>query len=210
MRKVQVAPSVIQGHMMGLSQMNAKWNYNGHKIYTYHHNRGISNISHSDCCPGIYPKLILAGFVNTDAYNGKWSKSPYNFQHYNVSSIGLKVNGQFTPSEPYTPNFAGADTAREFMSLYLSTGKAGMHEDDNGILQVDWAGGYTLYAFNLSPDLFLAGHGEPARISNINIDVKFSVPLPENVVLMLFCRYDTKIEITQLGNVILDPTQAAN
>src|SRR5277367_2982449 len=84
--------------------------------------------------------------------------------------------------------------SREFMSLYLSTGKAGMHEDDNGILQTDWAGGYTLYVFNLSPDLFLAGHDEPARISNINIDVKFSQPLPENVVLVLFCRYDTKIE----------------
>src|SRR5277367_3068216 len=112
--------------------------------------------------------------------------SPWNFQYYNVSSIGLKVTGQFTPSEPSTPNFAGADTAREFMSLYLSTGKAGMHEDGNGILQADWAGGYTLYTFNLSPDLFLAGHGEPARISNINIDVKFSTPLLENVVLILF------------------------
>ena len=81
----------------------------------------------------------MAGFVSTDAFNGRWSKSPWNTQHYNVSSIGLKVNGQFTPSErePYTPNFTSTDIAREFMSLYLSTGKAGMHEDDNGILQTD-------------------------------------------------------------------------
>jgi len=209
-RKVQVAPSVLQGHMTGLSQMNAKWNYNAHKIYTSFHIKGVSNISIPDCCPGIYPKLILAGFVSTLAYNSSYDLSPYNFKHCNVNSIGLKVNGQFTPSEPYTPNFANEDIRREYLSLFLSTGKAGIHDDDNGLLMVDFTGGSTLFPFNLSPDLFLSGHGEPARISNINMDILFSKPLDENVVLMLFCRYDTKIEITQLGNVILDPTQSAN
>src|SRR6266853_16757 len=102
------------------------------------------------------------------------------------------------------------DIRRKYLSLFLSTGKAGIHDDDNGLLMVDFHNGSTLFAFNLSPDLFLSGHGEPARISNINMDILFSKPLEENVVLMIFCRYDTKIEITQLGNVILDPTQSAN
>ena len=211
-RKVQVSPSVIAGHHAGLARMNARWNYNSHKLFSYFENAGIDNISIPNICPGVYPKLILAMLVSTKAYNGDLALSPYNFRHNNITSIGLKVNGQFTPCEPYTPNFASTveDIKREYVSLHLSTGHAGLMEDQNGILMADFAGGCTIFAFNLSPDLFLSGHGEPARLSNIGIDIKFGSPLVGNQVLLIMARYDTKIEMTQLGNVVLDPTQSAN
>src|SRR5277367_4384274 len=198
--------------MAVLARMNARWNYNSHKLFTYFFQSGINNISISDCCPGIYPKLILAIIVSTKAFNGDLALPPYNFPHNNITSIELKVNGQFTPAEPYTPNFASTveDIKREYVSLHLSTGHAGLMEDQNGILMADFAGGSTIFAFNLSPDLFLSGHGEPARLSNIGIDITFSSPLKENQVLLIMARYDTKIEMTQLGNVVLDPTQSAN
>src|SRR5277367_6266280 len=175
MRKVQVSPSVIAGHHAGLARMNARWNYNSHKLFSYFHNAGIVNISIPNICPGIYPKLILAMLVSNKAYNGDLGLSPYNFRHNSITSIGLKVNGQFTPSEPYTPNFSSAveDIKREYVSLHLSTGHAGLMEDQNGILMADFAGGCTIFAFNLSLDLFLSGHGEPARLFNIGIDIKF-------------------------------------
>jgi len=210
MRKVQVSPSVLMGHQTGLTSMNARVNYNSHKIFTYFLEKAQSNYSNNDCCPGIYPKLILAMLVKTSSYNGDLKTSPYNFQHNSVSSIGLKVNGQFTPSEPYTPNFATGDIKREFLMLFLGTGHAGMEADDHGLLLADFADGNTIFTFNLSPDLYLSGHGEPARISNIGIDIRFSTPPTDNLTLILFCRYDTKIEMTQLGNVVLDPTQSAN
>src|SRR5277367_6448841 len=71
-RKVQVSPSVIAGHQVGLTRMNARWNYNSHKLFTNFVNSGINNIFISDCCPGVYPKLILAMMVSTRAFNGIW------------------------------------------------------------------------------------------------------------------------------------------
>ena len=209
-RKVQVAPSVIAGHQAGLARMNARWNYNSHKIFTYFYNTGTNNIAITDSCPGIYPKLILAMMTSTAAYNGDSKLSPYNFKHNSVRSIGLSINGQFTPAEPFTPDFATEDVRREYISLFLGTGHAGLNEDQNGILMADFVGGNTIFAFNLSPDLFLSGHGEPARLSNIAIDIKFTTALTEPTTLILMCRYDTKIEMTQLGNIVLDPTQSAN
>src|SRR5271167_1310199 len=154
MRKVQVSPSVLMGHQTGLTSMNARINYNSHKIFTYFLEKGQLNYSNSDCCPGIYPKLILATFVKTTSYNGDFKTTPYNFQHLYVTSIGLKVNGQFTPSEPYTPDFENADMKREYLMMYLGTGHAGFDADDSGIYLKDFAEGNTIFAFNLSPDLY--------------------------------------------------------
>src|SRR5271167_3630077 len=185
-RKVQVSPSVLMGHQTGLTSMNARVNYNSHKIFTYFLEKAQSNYSNNDCCPGIYPKLILAMFVKTTSYNRDLKTSPYNFQHNSVSSIGLKVNGQFTPSEPYVPSFATGDIKREFLMLFLGTGHAGMEADDYGLLLAHFADGNTIFTFNLSPDLYLSGHGEPARISNIGIDIKCSKPLCKNQTVILF------------------------
>jgi len=210
LRQVQVSPSVISGHMTGLGRLNVRWNYNSHKIFTYFYAKDQKNISISDCCPGIYPKLILAMLIATKSYNGDIKTTPWNFKHNDVSSIGLKVNGHFTPSEPYTPNFEAEDTKREYFNMHLGTGHSGFINDDIGLLMVDWAKGNTIFAFNLAPDLFLSGHGQPARLNNIGIDIRFKNDLTENTTLLLFCRYDTRIELTQMGNVILDPTQSAN
>src|SRR5271163_3484647 len=210
MRKVQVSPSVLMGHQTGLTSMNARINYNSHKIFTYFLEKGQLNYSNSDCCPGIYPKLILAMFVKTASYNGDLKTTPYNFRHCYVVSIGLKVNGQFTPSEPYTTDFDAGDVRREYMMMILGTGHAGFEVDNSGIYLGDFVAGNTIFTFNLSPDLYLSGHGEPARISNIGIDIRYKTAPTENHTLLLFCRYDTKIEMTQLGNVVLDPTQSAN
>src|SRR5271163_3849193 len=129
MRKVQVSPSVLMGHQTGLATMNARVNYNSHKLFTYFLEKAQSNYSNNDCCPGIYFKLILAMFVLTKSYNGDMKTSPYNFQHCNISSIGLKVNGQFTPSEPYTTDFDTGDVRREYMMMILGTGHAGFEAD---------------------------------------------------------------------------------
>ena len=118
--------------------------------------------------------------VSTKAYNGDMKLTPWNFKHNNVKSIGLKVNGQFTPLEPYQPNFKKEDVKREYLNLHLGTGHAGFITDDIGLLLVDWLGGNTIFAFNLAPDLFLSGHGQPARLNNIGIDILFREPLAEN------------------------------
>ena len=40
-----------------------------------------------------------------DSYNGKYKKNPFNFQHYNLTQIGISVNGEEVPFKPLKLNF---------------------------------------------------------------------------------------------------------
>src|SRR3977135_232 len=210
LRRVQVSPSVIMGHLKGFQSQNAIWKYPAIKVITSHHAKDITNISIPNATPGLYPKCIFVAMVNASSYNGGIAKNPFNFNHYNVKSVGFMMNGQYAAQTPYTPNFGSQDVLREYINLFLATGQFGINEDDNGILIGDYIGGNSIFAFTFAPDLSLTGFAQPIRMINIRLDIDFKVPLPSNIVLMLFCLCDTLFEFTGNGLVILDNTQLPN
>ena len=210
LRQVNVSPSVIVGHAQGLKNYNYVCPYNGHKIFTRLIKDGGSIETVTDLFRGIYPKLIVVGLVDHDAYSGKYKKNPYNFKHYDVNSVGLSVNGNYVPHPPFTPNHEKKWIAREYMALFMSLGKSGILNDDNGILLKDFSQGCCLYCFMLAPDLCLSGHAQPARLSPISLEIKFAKPITSPLMLIALAIYDTKIEMTRDRLWILDSTQSAN
>jgi hypothetical protein len=210
LRRVQVAPGVIVGHLKGLGNQNAIWKYPAFKVINTFHSSGISNISIPDATPGIYPKCIFVAMLENNTYNGTYKKNPFNFQHFNVSSMSFMMNGQFVPSTAFEPDFASENVLREYLTLYLATGKFGIHEDDNGILLSDYMSGSTIFPFTFSPDLSLDGFAQPIRMVNIRLDIKFKTALTTNITLLLFCLCDTLFEIAGNNLVLLDNTQMPN
>ena len=97
----------------------------------------------------------------------------------------------------------------EYMMLYLALGKAGVHSDDHAIGFDEFSQSYCFYTFNFAPDLALSGHCQPARLSNIHLDMRFSKPTPidSSLTLIVFAIYDTKFELAADGKVITDSTQ---
>jgi hypothetical protein len=208
-RQVQVSPSVLLGHAKGLQKHNIILPYNGHKLQTKLIKAGgKEDVTH--LFDGIFPKCIVVGLVDHEAFSGKYSKSPYNFQHFDVCECGLQINGNPVPGVPYTPNFGSKNTSREYANIFIQLGKNGIFADDNGIKLEDWANGNTLYSFNLAPDLAVAGHAQPARLTNINLNLKFTNPIPKPLQLIALAIYDTQLELTKDRQWILDPTQQAN
>ena len=48
-------------------------------------------------------KTFVFGLVESEAFNGAYKKNPYNFQHFNMSSVGLSVIGEAMPFKPIQP-----------------------------------------------------------------------------------------------------------
>lgn len=119
------------------------------------------------------------------------------------------MNGQYAPFTPYLPDFHAdhEDYVREYLALFLATGRFGIHEDDNGISMKEFANGCTIFPFTFAPDLSLDGFAQPIRMVNIKLDIKFKEALSANITLMLFCLCDTFFEYTSNNLVILDNTQ---
>ena len=94
--------------------------------------------------------------VENLSFNGHVDKNPFN-SHFNVDYIALHVDGKQIPSKPLTPHFSEKKYTRSYASLFTGTGFMG-HDHGNQISLEDFANGFTLFAFDLTPDLDDGGH----------------------------------------------------
>jgi len=210
LRQVNVSPQVMLGHAKGLQHHNIIIPFNAHKVFTKMIVQGVLSDVSINFLEGIYPKLVIVGLVDHAAYTGTYNRSPYNFQHFDVSECALTSNGQSIPSTPYRQNFNKKMYAKEYFNMFQQLSRCGMFADDNGITLEDWADGKTLYTFNLAPDLAITGHAQAVRYTNINIELSFAKETPKNLQLIALAVYDTQLEETREGHWLLDPTQKPN
>ena len=54
---------------------------------------------------GEIPKRIAICIMDNDSYNGNYKKNPFNFQHHNLTQIGISVNGEEVSFKPLKFNF---------------------------------------------------------------------------------------------------------
>jgi hypothetical protein len=96
------------------------------------------------------PKTFVFGLVESETFNGALKKNPYNFQHFNVSSIGITVNGEEMPFKPLQLSFGAAPKYIEaFSTLFSGTGKM-YYNTGNDISREEFPKGYAVYAFDLT------------------------------------------------------------
>ena len=86
------------------------------------------------------------------------------------------------------------------MSLFSGTGSL-FHNQGNQISREDYPNGYTLFAFDLSPDLSAGPHISPIKQGNLRIGIQFAEPLPVTVNCIIYAEFDSLIEIDENRNV---------
>ena len=76
---------------------------------------------------------IVFGLVESVAFNGGFKKNPYSFQHFNMASLGIAVNGEAIPFKPIQLSFgANARFIGAFCAQFSGTGKM-YYNTGNGI-----------------------------------------------------------------------------
>ena len=78
-------------------------------------------------------------------------KNPFRFQPFGVNYVALHVDEKQYPATPLTPNFTTQTALRSYLQLFSATGRL---YGDGGmdITPSDFLDGYTLFAFDLTPD----------------------------------------------------------
>lgn len=148
------------------------------------------------------PNYLIVGMVSNNAFNGNYGLNPFNFQHFNLNHISLTVNGDSVPFQPFTPDFANRNCLRDYNALYMNGGNFGK-DSSLPITYSDFLGGYTLYLFNLTPDLSNNAIA-PYASGNIRLALKFEKELTESVTLIVFASFHSVIQIDQFRNVFCD------
>lgn len=202
-RKVKVHPSIQLDHIRGLERMTAKYPVSRVETKVFSVPKGNMMANQENLFLGQLPKRLVIGMVENKAFNGDKGKNPFNFRHFDVNYLALQVDGKQVPSKALTPDFENGLCTRSYASLFTGTGFMG-HDRGNQLSRDEYAQGFTLFAFDLTPDLDDGGHFHIKKQGNLRLELQFKNPLPETVNVVVYAEFDNVIEVDKARNVLFD------
>ena len=158
---------------------------------------------------GMIPKSFVFGLVDAAAFSGIYggdqgsSKgfkygNPYNFRHYNVSTITLTVNGEEVPFKQLTLDYKGGNTEKNkdfvqaYNTLFSGTGKM-----------------YTNTGLDITreetPDMCnTSGYFNAIQRGSLSVDITFGEASKVPIAMVCYGDFENIISINSERNVIYD------
>lgn len=139
------------------------------------------------------PSRLILALVKETAASGNKTENPFNFQNYSVREAAVKFDDQ---KFEVKTNFGTGNAVRAYNNLFKETG---LHATglDCGITLEDFQHGYTLLAFDLTPDKA----PEAPRINllkqgKLNISLRFQNATEHAVSAVVCSFYDNIVQLT--------------
>ena len=122
-KKIELTPSVFSAINTVLNDKNAQYaiTRTTPKVLTVPRGQQIQHIDNAFL--GEIPKSIAICMMDNDSCNGHYKKDPFNFQHYNLTQIGMSVNGEEVPFKPLKLNFDDKLFVTAYSTIFSGTGK---------------------------------------------------------------------------------------
>ena len=194
-KKLKINPQISLSHAKVLANGGlAKYHIKRVVLKTFSAATGSMNINLDSTFANQIPSRVVVALCDSDAFNGSYGKSAFEFKHYNISSLAFHVDGVQVPSKSFTPNFAKKAYARSYLSLYQGTNT----QFDNlgpGITYDDFADGMAIWVMDLTPTptddecIELYKHGA------LSLSITLAQALPNPVNIILYSIFDSCIQI---------------
>ena len=197
-------PSVFLAHAKTLERGTAKYPVRRVVCKSFTVPQNYLDVSHEKLFSGQLPTRIVIGLVTNRAFNGHLQSNPFNFQHFNLSEIGLYLDGQQQHAvRPIQPNYGDGQYIRASDSLFAGTGK--LYKDEGlFVSREDYDKGYALYAFDMTADLGEDDHFSLVRQGSVRLALKFSTALTNTVTVIAYAEFENVIEVDSNRNIIFD------
>ena len=185
-KKIELTPSVFNAINTVLNDKNAQYAImrTTPKVFTVPRGQQSQHIDNAFL--GEIPKCIAVCMMDNDSYNGNYRKNPYNFQHYNLTQIGISVNGEEVPFKPLKLNFDDKLFVTAYNTLFSGTGK--LHRNSGSIIKrEDYSEGYTIIVADLTP--FEIGDNFDLKAEGtLSIDLVFKSPLEATINILVYAK----------------------
>jgi hypothetical protein len=204
LRKYEPSPDFLNALSKQLVHSTAKYHIERTTMRTLTLMKGQQQATWSNLVIGPLPKVMLLGLVGSEGFAGQHNKTPFNFQHFDVSNIHAEVNGQLFPTKAYEMNYSQDRSLTAYEGLLDCLERLNEPAGELPFDRWEYPNGFCIYGFD-----FTAGHtgrGSLALIKhgNLNINMTFSKELPEGVVLIAMMVFDNVIEIDNNRQVLFD------
>jgi len=207
-RKVKIANHVIVAHESALSKVPAVYGVPRSVCKSFTIPGTTPSLVKDNVFNGQIPKRLIVFMNKSTATNGSYTSNPFNMDLFSISSIGVYVDGEQSPSKPLKLNLTGTNKMylESFQTLFTGTGK---YHDDAGnlITRDDYHKGYGFFVFDLRPDgCDVSEYLGLRKRGNLSIEIVFSTALTEAINLFCIGEFDNIIEIDRERNVLYDHT----
>ena len=164
---------------------------------------GYLDASHEKLFSGQLPVRLIVGLVDNRAYNGDRERNPFNFQHFSLTEVGVYLDEQLHGLKHLKLNFPSGRYIAAYASLFSGTNKIN-RDEGNGIDRSEYARGYTLFAYDLTPDLAEDDHVNLTRKGTVRLDLKFSEALTNTVSVICYAEFHNVIEVDRNRTIVFD------
>ena len=201
-KKIELTPSVFNAINIVVNEKNAQYaiTRTTPKVFTVPRGQQSQHIDNAFL--GEIQKHIAIHMMDNDSYNENFKKNPFNFQHYNLTQIGISVNGEEVPFKPLKLNFDDKLFVTAYSTLFSGTGK--LHGNSGSIIKrEDYSKLYTIIVTDLTP-FEIGDNFDLKEEGTLSIDLVFRSPLSATINVLVYVEYDNVIEIDSNCNVIKD------
>ena len=200
-RKAVLSPTVQMAHIKALEKGTAKYPIRPVDCKVYSIPQGAMSHTHENLFLGTLPKRLILWCIDNDAYNGEYSKNPFNAKNNAINFLAIYVDGRQVPAKPLQPNFETGSYIRSYVNLFSATGKQGQDEG-NELSRDDFGKGYTFFGFDLTPDGCDGGCFHLTRKGNLRIEMHFATALEQTVNIVVYGEFEAVLEIDKGRNII--------
>ncbi|XP_021354458.1 uncharacterized protein F54H12.2-like [Mizuhopecten yessoensis] len=166
---------------------------------------GSTNFTYDNIFQGLRPNLVVVGFVNATGTTGDYEQNPWFFQPYDVTSIGLYVDGIPVGGNPLKLKYGSTGSQTIIPVLRNMLHSTGKWQNDSGsdIGRDEIAKGYALYTFELEPSFQTNQYLNLLKQRNVRLEVIFGMALTSAVSCIIYCEYPRYFEINAARDIVL-------
>lgn len=202
-RKVRVNANTVASHQLTLQKdLLARYPVNRISVKTFSLGTDTVEKSIENLYLGILPTRIFVGLTEEDC---GIRKNPYNFQHFNFSSIQLSSDVH-TYIPPIVCNFDRGEYLEAYNSLIQT---CGIHFADKGncISRENFCSGNCLVGFNFNVDASSnPNYQSLTKAGSMRLEIKFARKLTIPIQIVVYAEFDGTVTINKNREVNCDYT----
>ena len=107
------------------------------------------------------------------------------------------------PAKPIKCNFTTIHVAEAYMSLFTETGKT-FKDEDIDVTIVDYVGDYSLFCYDLTPDLGDSDHYSLIKTSTVSVEIDFTEAHRETINFIVYAEFQNVLGMDRNRNVFFD------
>lgn len=201
-RKIKVDPLYREAQEKKLLTHPAIYPLTQSKIKTFQIPTGTKSIEIPSILQGNLPRSVIIGFLNSAGFNGEITGNPFYFNHQNVSSFNIKLNGSPIVPTVFQPDWDSKNCMREYRWFLDNSGIA--HENDtNDISLEEFISNSNFWCFDLTPDQCNSFHLHTTLQGNLDVTIGFKNTLTAALHMIVYASFNSAIAIDADRNVKL-------